>query len=197
MTPSPEFITGLKILEPFLFHYGFQLDTMITQQASGGQFTNATYINGGKKLIIGYRYSVGRLDYQFDNSTVMHNFYLDELGYADKKQYPDFQNGDIQNACRHILADFEYLKDDFFIGHCKELKRIAEYQKKFYDDLQTKIYAEDELKKNKKIIDLARQQFKVKNYKGCIDVYKTVTKNYKLTEFDKRTIQLCNQHLTK
>ncbi|HEV8081963.1 MAG TPA: hypothetical protein VGP55_02120 [Chitinophagaceae bacterium] len=194
MTPSSEFIAGLKILEPFLFQHGFKLDYMKTQQSSGGQFTNAAYINGKKKFIIGYRYSVGLLDYQFENSTVMHNFYLDGLGYADKKQYPDFQNEDLQSSFRHILADFEYLKDDFFIGHCIELKKIAISQIKYYEELQAKLYADEELKSNKEIIDKARQQFKVKNYKACIDFYKTVSKNYVLTEFDKRTLQHCNDH---
>jgi hypothetical protein len=197
MTPSSEFITGLKILEPFLFQYGFELDNMKTQQSSGGQFTNAEFINGKKKFIIGYRYSVGLLDYQYENSVVMHNFYLDGLGYADKKQYPDFQTEDLQGSFRHILADFEYLKDDFFIGQCTQLKKIAILQIKHYEELQAKLNAEDELKRNKKIIDEARQQFKMKNYTACIDIYKTVSKNYVLTEFDKKTLQRCNDHLRK
>ena len=196
MTPSSEFIAGLKIIEPFLFHYGFKLDNMKTQQASGGQFTNATYINGKKKFIIGYRYSVGLLDYHFDNSVVMHNFYLDGLGYADKMQYPNFQNENLQTSFRHILADFEYLKDDFFVGQCVELKKIAISQVKYYEELQAKLYAKDELKNNKIIIDQARQEFKIKNYKSCINIYKTVSKNYVLTEFDKKTLQRCSDHLT-
>jgi len=197
MTPSSEFIAGLKTLEPFLFNYGFKLDNMETQQASGGQFTNATYINGKKKFIIGYRYSVGRLDYHFDKSVAMHNFYLEGLGYADKIQYPNSQSEDLQTSFRHILADFEYLKDDFFLGQCVELKKIAILQIKYYEELQTKLYADEELKNNKRIIDKARQQFKIKNYKRCIDIYKTVGKNYALTEFDKITLQRCYEHLTK
>jgi len=197
MTPSSDFIAGLKILEPFLLSNGFKLDNMETQQASGGQFTNAAYVNGKKKFIIGYRYSVGRLDYYFDNSVVMHNFYLDGLGYADKMRYPNSQNEDLQTSFRHILADFKYLKDDFFVGQCVELKKIAISQIKYYEELQAKLYAEEELKDNKKIIDKARQQFKIKNYKSCIDIYKTVSKSYVLTEFDKTTLQRCNDHLTE
>ena len=197
MTPSSEFIAGLNILEPFLFINGFKLDNMKTQQASGGQFTNATYISGKKKFIIGYRYSVGRLDYCFKKSVVMHNFYLDGLGYADKMQYPNSQNEDLQTSFKHILADFEYLKDDFFVGQCVELKKIAISQIKYYEELQAKLYAEEELKNDKKIIDNARQQFKIRNYKSCTDIYKKVSKNYVLTEFDKITLQRCYDHLTK
>jgi hypothetical protein len=197
MTPSSEFLEGLKILEPFLFNYGFKLDSMETQQSSGGQFTNATYINEKKKFIIGYRFSVGRLDYHFDNSVVMHNFYLDGLGYADKRQYPNPQSEDLQTSFRHILADFEYLKNDFFVGQCVELKKIAISQTKYYEELQAKLYADEELKNDKKIIDKAREQFKLKKYKNCMDIYKTVSKSYLLTEFDKTTLQRCNDHLTK
>ncbi len=170
---------------------------METQQSSGGQFTNATYIKEKKKFVIGYRFSVGRLEYHFNNSVVMHNFYLDGLGYADKRQYPNSQSEDLQTPFRHILADFEYLKNDFFVGQCVELKKIAISQTKYYEELQARLYADEELKNDKKIIDRARQQFKFKNYKGCIDIYKTVSKNYLLTEFDKTTLQRCKDHLTK
>lgn len=197
MTPASEFIAGLKILEPFLINYGFKLDNMETHQGSGGQFTNATYINGKKKFIIGYRYSVGRLDYHFDKSVAMHNFFLDGLGYADKMQYPNSQSEDLQTSFKHILADFKYLKDDFFLGQCVELKKIAVLQIKYYEELQTKLYAEEELKNIKKIIDKARQQFKLKNYKSCTEIYNTVSKSYVLTEFDKTTLQRCKDHLTK
>lgn len=178
MTPSSNFIEGLKILEPLLFNYGFKLETMETQQSSGGQFTNATYINGKKKFIIGYRFSVGRLDYHFDHSVVMHNFYLDELGYADKRQYSNSQSEDLETSFKHILADFEYLKNDFFVGQCEELKKAAIAQIKYYEVLQAKLYVEEELKNDKIIIGKARQQFKAHNYKSCIDIYKTVSKNY-------------------
>ena len=201
MTPSTEFIAGLKILEPFIFHYGFKLDNMKTEQASGGQFTNAIYLNGKKKLIIGYRYLISRLEYEFDKSTVGHNFYLSELGFTDKrhfpKPYPNFDYEDLQSSIKNILADFEYLKNDFFVGQCEELKKAAIAQIKYYEVLQAKLYAEEELKKSKSIIDKARQQFKLKNYKSCMDIYKTVGKSYVLTAYDKTTLQRCNDHLTK
>ena len=201
MTPSTEFIEGLKILEPFIFNYGFKLDNIKTEQASGGQFINATYTNEKKKFIIGYRYLISRLEYEFENSIVSHNFYLDELGFTDKRQfpkpYPNFENEDLQSSFRNILSDFEYLKDDFFIGQCVELKKAAISQLKYYEVLQAKLSADAELKNDKDIIDKARQEFKVKNYKGCFNIYKTVSKNYVLTEFDKKTLQRCSEHLKK
>ena len=104
MTPPTEFIAGLKILEPFIFNYGFKLDNIKTEQASGGQFTNATYFNEKKKFIIGYRYGISRLEYEFDNSTVGHNFYLDELGLTDKrhfpKKHPNFDYEDLQSSVK-------------------------------------------------------------------------------------------------
>ncbi len=201
MTPSTEFIEGLKILEPFIFNYGFKLDIIKTEQASGGQFTNATYTNGKKKFIIGYRYLISRLEYEFDNSIVSHNFYLDELGFTDKRQfpkpYPNFENEDLQSSFKNILSDFEYVKDDFFNGQCIELKKASISQLKFYEELQTKLYAEEKLINNKRIIDKARQQFKIKNYQTCLDIYKTLSEDYLLTEFDNKTLQRCRNHLPK
>ena len=197
MTPSIGFIEGLKIIEPFLHDYGFKLDNMKTQNSSGGQFTNAIFINGRKKFIIGYRYSVGLLDYQFDNSIVMHNFYLDGLGYSDRRQFPKFQNEDAKSSFKHILSDFEYLKGDFFVGQCIELKRIAILQVKYYKEEQEKRYAAEKLKNDKKLVDNARQQFKIKNYRGCIDIYRTASDSYVMTEFDNKTLQRCKDHLTK
>ena len=157
----------------------------------------SSYINDRKKFIIGYRYTISRLEYQFDNSIVSHNFYFDELGFADERHFPNFDSEDLQISLQNILADFEYLKDDFFTGQCVVLEKAAISQIKYYEVLQVKLYAEEELKNNKSIIDKARQQFKIKNYKGCVDIYKTVSKSYVLTEFDKKTIQRCSDHLIK
>jgi hypothetical protein len=61
MQPLPDLINGLKILEPFLGQNGFAFDSFENGKGSGGQFTIATFKNGLKKFIIGYRYSMGKL----------------------------------------------------------------------------------------------------------------------------------------
>lgn len=194
MQPLPHLLEGLKILEPYLFEHGFTLDNFENGKGSGGQFTNATYTKDKRKFIIGYRYSIGVTSYQYSSSIVTHDFYLDNLGFADKKMFPDFQSDDYLQSFRHILHDFTFLEHDFFVGDCKELKRIAVLQEKYYQELQKQLHLAEEQKNNRLIIEKARQYFKAKNYKACMDTYKTLSKNYTLTDFDKKTLALCKQH---
>jgi hypothetical protein len=104
MEPLKDLIKGLEILEPFLGRHGFALDNHENGKGSGGQFTVATFKNGRKSYIIGYRFSIGELGYQFDNFQVGHPFYLDHLGFTDKKQFPGFQSDDKLLAFRHICG---------------------------------------------------------------------------------------------
>jgi hypothetical protein len=195
VTPLPELVNGLKLLEPFLIDNGFHLDNYENGKGSGGQFTNATYINQNKKLSIGYRFSVGFVTYQCDDSIVAHGFYIDRLGHSDKKQFPDFQSDDKLLAFRHILHDFNFLIDDFFKGECKKLKEIAPLQRKEGDDINRKPQEEFENSFDLSKIHQARQLFKDKKYSECIKKYQTVDKQNLLTEFDKKSIEFCKRHL--
>jgi hypothetical protein len=94
MEPLKDLTKGLDILVPFLGRHGFTLDNYENGKGSGGQFTVATFKSGRKSFIIGYRFSIGELGYQFDNYQVGHTFYLDHLGLADKGQFPGFQSDD-------------------------------------------------------------------------------------------------------
>ncbi len=197
MQPLPELINGLKIIEPFLFQYGFELENFENGQGSGGQFTTAIYTKDCKKFIIGYRFSIGVTSYQCESSIVTHDFYLDNLGFAENRKFPDFQSDDKLQSFFHLLHDFSFIIHDFFMGQCIELRKIAELQKRHYAELQNRLYLEEEQKNNRLIIEKARQQFKNKNYHGCLDTYKTVGINYTLTTFDVKTISWCKQHLLR
>jgi hypothetical protein len=131
MEPLTDLTNGLQILEPFLIRYGFTFDNYENGKGSGGQFRIATYKKRQKKFIIGYRFSIGELGYQFDDFRVGHTFYLDHLGFADNKQFPDFQSDDKLLAFKHILHDLEFLVGDFFVGSCDRLIEAAKLQDKF------------------------------------------------------------------
>jgi hypothetical protein len=193
MQPLTDLSKGLEILEPFLKRYGFVFDNYENGKGSGGQFTIATFKNGRKKLIIGYRFSIGELGYHFDNFKVGHIFYLDHLGLANKKQFPDFQSEDKLLAFRHILYDFEFLVDDFFIGSCDKLVQAAKLQDKFVKEHDEKAQKEYENHFDQMKIDRARQKFKEKNYKETLEIYRTVEQKLLLHEFDKKTIAYCKR----
>ena len=195
MEPLTDLTNGLEILEPFLIRFGFTFDKYENGKGSGGQFTIATYINRQKKFIIGYRFSIGELGYQFDNFKVGHTFYLDHLGFADKKQFPDFQSDDKLLAFRHILHDFEFLLEDFFIGSCDQLIEAAKLQDKSIKEHNEKSQQEYNNQFDRMDIEQARQKFKEKDYKRCLEIYMTIEHKNLFSDFDKKTIEYCKKHI--
>jgi hypothetical protein len=195
MQPLTDLMKGLEILEPFLTRYGFEFDNFENGKGSGGQFTIATYINGHKKFIIGYRYSIGELCYQFGNFKVGHTFYLDHLGLEEKKKFPDFQADDKLLAFRHVLHDLNFLVDDFFVGSCIKLVKVSKLQDKIIKEHNAKAQKEYNNQSDKIIIDRARQKFKAKEYKKALELYATVEYKTLLNEVDKKTIASCKQKI--
>ncbi len=193
MQPLADLVKGLEVLEPFLRRYGFVFDNYENGKGSGGQFILTTYINRSKTFVIGYRYSIGELYYQFENFKVGHTFYLDHIGFADKKQFPDFQSDDKLLAFRHILHDLNFLVDDFFVGQCTKLIEASKLQDKFIKEHNEKAQEDYNNHFDKVIIDRARQKFKDKEYKKTLEIYATVVHKNLLSEIDKKTIAYCER----
>ena len=195
MNPLPELINGLGLLDPFLARHRFTLDNYENGKGSGGQFTLAIYKNGDKKFVIGYRYSIGELYYQHEDSAVGHDFYLRQLGFGDIMKFPDFQSDDKLESFRHILADFELIKADFFDGNCNELKRIAKIQKETIERENKERQNEYTDHFDLDIIKKARQAFKDQKFKEAIRTYGTVKKKELLTDLDKKTLKIANERV--
>jgi hypothetical protein len=194
MEPLIDLTNGLQVLKPFLIQHGFIPDNYENGKGSGGQFTIATYKNEDKKFIIGYRFSIGELGYQFHNFKVGHSFYLDHLGYADRKQFPDFQSDDKLLAFRHVLHDLEFLIEDFFAGSCKQLIEAAKLQDKSIREHNDKSQQEYNYQFDRIDIEKARQKFKERNYKKCLEIYMSIEHKNLLSDFDKKTIDYCKNH---
>ena len=195
MQPLTDLTRGLEILEPFLRQNGFTLDNFENGKGSGGQFTIATFKNGQKKFFIGYRFSIGELGYQFDNYKVGHVFYLDHLGFADKKKFPDFQSDDKLIAFRHILHDLGFLVDDFFIGSCSKLVEASKLQDKFVKEHNQKAQEEYADRFDTRKIEQARQKFKEKEYKKSLAIFLSVENKTLLKALDRKTIEFCEKHI--
>lgn len=193
MSPVPELVSGLTLLEPFLESSGFVLDSYENGEGSGGHFTIATFKNGHKKIVIGYRFSVGQLDYRYDDSVVGHDFYLKQLGHAETMKFPDFQSDDKLESFRHILADFQLLKSDFFNGDCKELIRIVKIQKAAIEKEGNKRQVEYDDHFDHAIILRARREFKEKKFKESAMTYKTVRNAELLTDLDKKILKIAKE----
>jgi hypothetical protein len=194
MEPLTDLTNGLQVLEPFLFQHGFIFDNYENGKGSGGQFTIATYKNEKKKFIIGYRFSIGELGYQFNEFRVGHEFYLDHLGFADEKQFPDFQSDDKLLAFRHILHDLEFLVEDFFAGSCEQLVKADKLQDKFIKEHNEKSQIEYNYQFDRMDIEKARQKFKEKDYIKCLAIYMAIEHKNLLSDFDKKAIDYSVRH---
>ena len=194
MQPVTELVNGLDVLQPFLRQYGFVFDKYENKSGSGGQFSLAYFSKEQKKFVIGYRYSVGELYYQFNNFKVGHSFYLDYLGCADKKQFPDFQSDDKLLAFKHILHDFKFFIDDFFEGSSSKLIEASKLQETFVQEHNKVAQTEWNYRLDKTKIGQARQKFKEKEYKRSLEIYDTVVNREVLTDLDTKAIAYCLTH---
>jgi len=195
MQPLIDLVRGLDIINPFLTQYGFEFQGYDNGQGSGGQFTMATYINAHKKFIINYRFLIGHVIYQYDHSKIGHDFYLDQLGLADKKKLPDFHTQDKLLAFQYLLNDFEYLKEDFFDGECLKLIAFSKLQENVVSGYGGKTRMEYDQQLDKDRIEEARQKFRSKDFKGSVGIYRSVEIRSLLNELDSRLIEYAEKHV--
>lgn len=185
---------GLSTIEPFLRGYGFELDEYEIEKGSEGHFALATYKHENKKFIIDYSFSIGQALYQYNDSIASHPFYLDQLGFADKKKHKDFLSDNQLAEFKYLLHDFEYLVDDFFKGDCNKLKAISELQDNIITELDRKLRKEKSIRFDDIRIERARQIFRKKEYKKCLNIYRFIDNKNLLEELDNRIIEFCERH---
>ena len=190
-----ELTKGLEIIEPFLKEYGFELDEYGIEKKLEGHFALATYKNESKKFIIDYRYSIGQVLYQYDNSIASHPFYLDNLGFKDKKLHKGFISVIQPEEFNHILHDFEYLTEDFFKGECIKLQQISALKDNIINEVDRKIRKEKSIQLDSFRIEKARQYFTKKEFQKCLDMYKFVDNKDSCGELDYKAIEYCKRHI--
>jgi len=193
--PLADLTKGIEILEPFLKHHDFGFKGLEEFRGVGRHFTLAKFKNERKEFILGYHFSVGQIVYQFDNLSVGHDFYLDKLGFGNKKKFQDVQTEDKLLPFQNLLSDFDYLVEDFFKGECLRLKEYSKLQDniiKEYDQKAREGYNRqfDELR-----IEQARAEFKNKNYKMCIELYMSIDFKSLMNDLDGKLIEFCKRHL--
>ena len=195
MRQIEDLIIGLEILDPFLKLQGFVLESYKNEKNSDGHFIVATFKNGQKKFIINYKDSIRHVIYQFDNSIICHDFYLDQLGLADKKRLLNFHSDNKLIAFKHILEDFVFLVSDFFNGDCTKLKEFSKRQDNVITIYNEKLRGEYNIKFDKFRIETARLKFTKKDFKRSLDIFNTVEHKNLLIELDNRIIKYCEKHI--
>jgi len=176
------FKIGLEILEPFLIKHGFYIDNFKNGLDSHEQFLESTYKNGNKKLVFIFRLSLRQVVYQYENSSINHDFYLDQLGFADKRRLKDVQFDDKLQPFKNVLLDFEYLLEDFFDGECTKLIKFFKLKVNY-------------IKPQEKLILEARQLFSKKDFNKCLEIYRSMEDKTLFIDLDKKLIEYCEQHI--
>jgi predicted glutamine amidotransferase len=186
---------GLEILDPFLKKYGFEFDKYNFDNNSDDHRTLASYKKENKKFIVDYRFSTTHVLYQYGNCMVSHPFYLDHLGFINKKKHNGFLPNQKLKAFYNILHDFEYLIDDFFKGECEKLKEISKLHENVITEVDRQIRLENGIRLDNIRIEKARREFRNKDHIKCLDIYKFVDNKYLLVELDFKIMEFCNRHI--
>ena len=195
MHPQHGLVEGLEILNPFLKQHNFGLDNYESLKGSSGEFTLAKYKNDRKTFVLGYRFSIGQVAYQFEESAVSHDFYLNKLGFRDKKLFNEVQTEDKLLAFSHILHDFKYLVDDFFKGECVLLKQYSKLQENIIIEYDKKARDGYNIEFDKLRIEKARYEFKSKNFKTSLEIYKSIDCKELMNALDEQLIEFCLRHI--
>lgn len=190
-----ELTKGLEIIEPFLKEYGFELDEYEIKKKTEGHYALATYTNKSKKFIIDYQFSIGQVLYQYDSSIASHPFYLNNLGFEDKKLHKGFISIVQLEEFNHILHDFEYLTDDFFKGECEKLQQISALKDNIITEVDRKIREEKSIQFDSFRIEKARQYFSRKEFQKCLDIYWFVDNKDLFGDLDNKAIEYCKRHI--
>lgn len=195
MLPPDDIKKGLKIITPFLSTHDFELDTFLSGKDAEADFALVSFKNERKQFIIDYRFSIGQALYKFDDSIISHPFYLNHLGFENKRWHSDFLSDQRLEGFKQILRDFEFVVDDFFKGECNKLREFAELEKSITSELDRNILIERGIRFDNVVIEKARQEFRKKELKMCLDTFALVQNTDLLVDLDRKIIEYCHRNL--
>lgn len=190
-----ELTRGLELIDPFLKGFGFEYEDFIIDKGPDGHFTYASYRKESKKFLIEYHFSFGQVLYQFEDAIASHPFYLDNLGFKDKKLHQNYISENQLEAFTHILHDFEYLIDDFFKGECVKLKEISKLQDYLISEADRTMRKEKSIRIDTMRIEQARLNFRKKEFNTCITNYRFVENRDLLGDLDTKIIEYSKRHI--
>ena len=188
---------GLKILDPFLQQHGFVFDNFDNEENFVGMYTIATYKNDRKRFIVNYLPTIDRVDYQFDNIKAYHDFYLEQLGFGERKNFKGFNPENKHSAFNQILQDFEYLIDDFFEGQCTKLQELSKLNEKILKEYNKNAHEEFSAQFDLIRIETARDAFGKKDFKKSLGIYLKVENTNLLNNLDRKLIENCKLQVLK
>lgn len=186
---------GLEVIEPYLKQHDFGFKDFENFKGPNGRFTFVKYKNGLKEFHLGYDFSIRHVVYQFDSFAVSHDFYLNKLGFADKKMFNGAQTDDELFAFSNILHDFNFLVNDFFKGECIRLKEISRFRENIIAEYGKKAPDDYNLEFDKLRIERARQEFRSKNFPQSLEIYRSIEYKELLNALDEKLIEFCTRQI--
>jgi hypothetical protein len=135
MSKSPVEILseGLIAIDPVLNSHGFQFKSDPAGKGSGGPYASGSYSNGGRRLEIRFRYSLGLITYHFGKLSVDHASYMEAvLGGRKGNRYPGFSDS-AQAQFDDLAFDLQHFAISFLSGSLEEFAKhvgIAQASKK-------------------------------------------------------------------
>ncbi len=77
----------------------------------------------------------------------------------------------------------------------QQIKRVAELEKSVTSELDRNILIERTIRFDKIAIEKARQEFRIKELKMCLDTYSLVENVNLLLDLDRKIIEYCKRNL--
>ena len=126
MTSSEALESGRKILEAVLGPHGWRFVLGPSGSSSGGNFAQAEFVRGDRRLELHFRHSLGLVTYHLGSASVSHDAYMEALlGRRGASQYPGFSD-DPLDAFRGLAEDLQRHAMDFVAGPGADFQRCAE-----------------------------------------------------------------------
>lgn len=126
MTPSKAMESGRKILEPVLGPHGWTFVPGPSGGSSGGQYAQADFIRGDRRLELHFRHALGLVTYHLGSASVSHEAYMEVLlGRRGASRYPGFSD-DPLDSFRGLADDLLQHGMDFVAGPGEHFQRCVE-----------------------------------------------------------------------
>lgn len=117
---------GCAILDAVLRRDGFKREQIVSGKGSGGDFATTLYLNGNRKLVLHFRFSLGLISYHFGLATISHEAFMKAaLGPKGGNKYPGFSDQPL-SAFRDLAYDLETHCSSFLTGNESEFARYVE-----------------------------------------------------------------------
>ena len=125
MKPTEAINAGRSILDPILVPAGFSFVPGTHGHSSGGNFAQASYVNGDRCLTFSYRFALGLVIYHIGDLSVGHNEYMQFLGKAKDPAYAWFSRESPMAGFEALRHDLDLYCQDFLVGSGDTVRQAA------------------------------------------------------------------------